>query len=208
MTRTPSRVSDAAVAEATGRDWAAWLAWLDERGAESLDHRAIVALVADADVDNGWWQQTVAVGYERARGLREVGETADAGFQVGVQRTLPVGQDALWDVLVAPEGRAAWLGAVAAFEPTPGYRYETADGIAGEVRTVKPGERLRLTWQPSDRAGATTLQLSLACPRNDDAKTTLRFHHERLADAGEREAMRDRWRSALDRLEAIVASEP
>lgn len=207
MSQPPSRVSDGAVEAATGRDWAAWFDWLDEHDAADLDHRGIVALFADAGVDNGWWQQTVAVGYERARGLRAVGETADAGFQVGVQRTLPVGQDALWDWLVAPEGVAAWLGAVAGFEPSPGHRYETADGTTGEVRTVKPGERLRLTWQPSGREAATTLQLTLACPRNDASKTTLRFHHERLAGAAEREAMRDRWRAVLDRLEDTHRSE-
>lgn len=208
MGRTPSRVSDDAVADATGRDWEAWVAWLDERDADSLDHPAVVGLVAEAGVDSGWWQQTVAVGYERAKGLREVGETADAGYQVGVQRTLPVGREPLWDRLVGPAGLRAWLGDVEAFEPTPGYRYETAAGTTGEVRTVRPAERLRLTWQPADRDEPTTLQLSLACPRNDDSKTTLRFHHERLADAEEREAMRARWRSVLDRLAADVVADP
>jgi hypothetical protein len=35
--------------------------------------------------------EKVAVGYEQERGFRELGETADTGYQVGVQRTLPVG---------------------------------------------------------------------------------------------------------------------
>lgn len=207
MTRTLNGVSDAAVADATGRDWDGWLALLDDHDAAQLDHQALVALVADAGVDRGWWQQTVAVGYELARDLREVGETADAGFQVGVQRTLPVAQDDLWERLLAPEGRAVWLGDVEAFDPTPGHRYETAGGTTGEVRTVAPGERLRLTWQPDGREASTTLQLSLACPRNDATRTTLRFHHEKLADADEREAQRERWRVALERLAGLVGGE-
>lgn len=204
MPSTIDRISADAVANATGRDWDAWLAALDDRGAADRDHRDIVALVADAGVENGWWQQTIATGYEQARGLRAVGETADAGFQVGVQRTLPVGQDRLWELLIDPAGREAWLGAVDAFDPAPGHAYETADGTTGEVRTVTPGERLRLTWRPPDRDGATTLQLTLTCPRNDASKTTLRFHHERLADADERAAMRERWQAAADRLEALT----
>lgn len=205
MARSLNGVSAEAVADVTGRDWDGWLSLLDDQDAAELDHRAIVALVADAGVDRGWWQQTIAVGYELARGLREVGETADAGYQVGVQRTLPIAQADLWAQLLAPEGRAAWLGDLDAFEPTPGHRYETADGTTGEVRTVAPGERLRLTWEPDGRESPTTLQLSLACSRNDATRTTLRFHHERLADADEREAMRERWRTTLDRLAALVA---
>lgn len=204
MTRSFARVSDEAVADATGRDWDAWLAALDAQGAAELDHKAVVALVRNAGVERGWWQQTVAVGYERARGLREVGETADAGFQVGVQRTLPVAQDRLWELLVAPEGLACWLETPEAFQLEPGVQYETTDGTTGDVRTVTAGERLRLTWQPATRDAPTTLQLTLACPRNDETRTTLRFHHEQLADGAEREAMRDHWRTVLDELETVV----
>lgn len=77
--------------------------------------------------------------------------------------------------------------------------------MTGEVRTVATGDRLRLTWHPEERDGPTTLQLRLTAPRNDETKTTLRFHHERLADAAEREAMRGHWRCVLDELESIIA---
>jgi hypothetical protein len=32
-------------------------------------------------VPSGWWRQSIAVGYEQARGKRQVGETANAGYQ-------------------------------------------------------------------------------------------------------------------------------
>jgi len=93
------------------------------------------------------------------------------------------------------------------FEAEPGATYETADCTVGEVRTVSEGERLRMTWQPAGRDEPTTLQLTLSCPRNDDSKTTLRVHHEKLADADEREAMGAHWRDVLDRIEASLADD-
>ena len=204
----PSKVAGIgtrAVEDATGLGWDGWLAELDDRGAEELDHGEIVAELEALDVESGWWRQAIANGYEVERGLREEGETLDAGFQVGVQRTIRVEPAALWELLLSPEGRALWLGESEAFDAEPGANYETADGTTGEVRTVKPGERLRMTWQPADRDAPTTLQLTLSCPRNDASKTTLGVHHEKLADGEEREAMRAVWRDALDRIEASVA---
>lgn len=197
-------ISDEAVVDATGRSWDDWLELLDDHDGTALDHQERVAVLAEAGVESGWWQQQLAVGYEQKRGLREVGETADAGYQVGVQRTMTLGQEALWDLLLSEAGRGVWLGESVTFTAEPGATYETTDDITGEVRTVSEGERLRLTWQPPDREGPTTLQLTLTCPRSNETRTTLRFHHEKLADGDEREAMRERWRNVLDRLETVL----
>ena len=202
MGRGPQNIADAAVEDATGHGWDHWFDRLDDDDGTALEHPAIVAALEAAGVASPWWQQRIAVAYEHERGLRTVGETADAGFQVGVQRTLPVDQATLWDRLRSAEGRRLWLGEGGSFDLEPGAAYETADGTVGEVRTVAPGERLRLTWQPADREAPTTLQLTLSCPRNGDTRTTLRIHHEKLADAEEREAMREHWRAVLDELEA------
>ena len=66
-------MSDEAVDRGTGRDWNAWLRFLDDLGARELDHKGIVALLAGpGSLSNGWWQQSVAIGYEQARGLRVI----------------------------------------------------------------------------------------------------------------------------------------
>lgn len=203
----PSKVAGIgsdAVEDATGHDWDHWLAELDGRDGEESTHRELVAALADLGVESGWWRQAIANGYEVERGLRETGETLDAGFQIGVQRTVQVEQPALWEWMLSPEGRSVWLGEVEAFEAEPGSPFETVDGTTGEVRTVKSGERLRMTWQPAGREEPTTLQLTLSCPRNDASKTTLRVHQEKLADGAEREAMREHWRGVLDGIEASV----
>ena len=62
-------MSDEAVTRATGRDWNAWLRFLDDLGAQELDHKGIVALIAGpGGLANGWWQQSIAIGYEQAGG--------------------------------------------------------------------------------------------------------------------------------------------
>lgn len=129
-------VSKAAVEDATGYGWDDWLAELDDRDAREMTHEGIVAQLEDLGVDSSWYRQTIANGYELERGLWEKGETTDAGFQVGVQRTLRIGREALWELLLSAEGRAIRLGAVDGFDAEPGTAYETDDGTVGEVRTV------------------------------------------------------------------------
>jgi uncharacterized protein YndB with AHSA1/START domain len=54
-----------------------------------MSHKEIVGWLATrGGVTSGWWQQMVASTYEQVRGRRAVGETRDAGFEVGVSRTL------------------------------------------------------------------------------------------------------------------------
>lgn len=192
--------SPEAVAAATGRPWKAWFAALDAAGAATMDHRAIVAWLRDeAGLQHLWWQQNVAVEYAKARGRRAVvGQAPNGTFQVGTRRTIAATADRAWAWLVERPGRDRWLGRTDAFRPEKGVRFATEEGVAGEVRAVRPGERLRLAWEPTDGSRRSTLQATVA-PKGD--RCTVGFHHEGLPDAAARRRMRDRWRSALDALE-------
>ena len=195
-------VSSQAVFRATGKSWEEWLQVLDRAEAREMNHRQIVALLAeDPGLSSGWWQQTIAVGYEQARGLRTAGQTAGAGFQIGVQKTLPVALELAWDRLVDGPGRDLWLGPVEGLEMVKGGKYRTAEGFSGEVRSVSAGERVRLTWQNRDLAGPSTLQVTLV-PSGD--KTSVRFHQERLSNQEERELMRRHWRRVLEKLQELL----
>lgn len=198
------RVGDEAVRAATGRSWEQWFETLDAAGALRWSHKRMVAFLVARGLETPWWQQMVSSTYERVRGIKQVGETADAGFQVGVQRSLPIGVEELWELLLSTEGLGLWLG-VQQLPCQRGQTYQGADGTVGEVRTFKAPQRLRLTWQPPHLERPTTLQLTLACPRNTRTRTTLRFHHERLADREQRERMRTHWRAVLDTLAGVVA---
>ena len=198
----PGGMSDEAVARATGRDWNEWLRFLDDLGAHELNHKEIVALIAGpGQLSNGWWQQSIAVGYEQARGLRVVGQTSAGGFQIGVQRTLSVPVDMAWDLLTEGPGRAIWLGTVDNLEFQKGERYRTSEGVWGEIRSVAAAQRVRLTWHSPMLASPSTLQVYIA-PSGE--KSSVRFHQERLSSLDERESMRQHWREVLERLSELV----
>jgi uncharacterized protein YndB with AHSA1/START domain len=198
-------VSDAAVRKATGRGWDDWFALLDAAGARDWSHKEIVAwLAANAEL-SGWWRQSVAVGFEKAAGKRVVGETADAGFQVGVRITVAAPLNAVWDALASPAGKALWLRSEIA-ELVPGAAYEAPGGTEGEIRVVKPLDRIRFTHCHPGAAPASTVQIALV--RSAEAKTAITFHHEKLRDPDERELMRRHWKAVAERIKEMVEGAP
>ena len=82
-------VADERISEATGRGWQAWFETLDEWGATKRTHTEIARWLRDEHDVEGWYAQSITVGYERARGLRAPGEHAD-GFAVGASKTIVV----------------------------------------------------------------------------------------------------------------------
>ena len=67
---------------------------------------------------------------------------------------------------------------------------------------VKPGDRLRMTWQPEGWEAPATLQLTLS--ESGSGKTAITAHLEKLPDAAARDEMRARWRETLDRIAAQI----
>lgn len=100
-----------------------------------------------------------------------VGKTKDAGWEIGVSRTVPLGLAEAWARVEDP---VAWLG-------------EAAD----DVRSHRPLDRIRVGWD------GTIVQVAL---REAPTGTRVTFHQERLADADERERQRTHWSAVMDRL--------
>jgi uncharacterized protein YndB with AHSA1/START domain len=195
------RISDQAVSEATGWGWDEWFAFLDERGAKGLEHKDVVRLLRDeGKVSKAWWGQTITVEYERARGLREMGEAADAGFEIGIRRTYDTAPRHAWNVLTKPGGIRMWLGVEDPLKLEKGTPYRATDGATGEIRTVTPGSRIRLTWRPVGGDKVSTIQLSVL---PSGSKTVIAFHHENLSSFKEREKMRRHWNVVLGKLSEV-----
>src|SRR5262245_2781196 len=64
-------MKDDVISAKTGRTWQQWVRTLDTDGAAAMPHRAIAALVHEKYDVGDWWAQSVTVGYERIKGLRE-----------------------------------------------------------------------------------------------------------------------------------------
>lgn len=135
-------------------------------------------------------------------GSTPVGLTRDAGFEIGVSRTVDFPRQQVWDYLTSPDGIARWLGGGLELPAARGTGYRTPDGTTGEVRSYHSTGRIRLTWQPADWDHSSTMQVTATA--NGD-KTVLRFHQEKLADSGERERQREHWQAVMEAVLADLA---
>jgi uncharacterized protein YndB with AHSA1/START domain len=133
----------------------------------------------------------------------EVGRTRDAGWQVGVSKTIDQPVADVWTFITSPAGIAIWLGEGVTVRPERGADYETAAGVRGETRSFHELDRIRLTWQPPDWAHDTTLQLVVTSAGEGRARLTV--HQERLAGAAEREQQRRHWQGVVNAIAAALS---
>ncbi|MGN7453921.1 SRPBCC family protein [Paenibacillus pasadenensis] len=130
---------------------------------------------------------------------RPVGLTADAGWQIGVRRTLGASAERIWRHLTGTEaGLALWLGDARPRELEPGSELVSSEGIESRFVVVKPGRQLRLRWRLPEWDEPSTLQIRLL--PSGEGRTAVSFHQERLAGPAERELMKRRWEQALGAL--------
>ena len=132
-----------------------------------------------------------------------VGKTKDAGWQIGLSRTIATDLESAWRYLISDRGLAVWLGDGVETPLAKGQVFETDDGTTGDIRSLRERDRIRLTWQPVDRPDPATVQIALT-PTSTGC--TFRFHTERLYDEAEREFMRSHWRNIADAVEAALTS--
>jgi uncharacterized protein YndB with AHSA1/START domain len=133
---------------------------------------------------------------------REVGRTRDAGWQIGVSKTIDRPVEEVWAFITSPEGMAIWLGEGVTVLSERGAGYQTTAGVHGETRSFRELDRVRLTWQPSNWTHDTTLQLAVRSA--GPGRATLGVHQERLADAAEREQQRRHWQGVITALVAAL----
>ena len=132
-------VSDAAVQRATGKSWDEWFALLDAWDGTTHNHTEIARHVYETYGVDGWWAQSVTVGYERARGMRALHERPD-GFSASASKTFPVPVERLFAAFVEQDERARWLKAIE-------LRLRTSQPHKSARFDVLPGEtRLAITF--------------------------------------------------------------
>ena len=132
--------------------------------------------------------------------MSPVGRTRDAGWQIGVSKTVDHPVAVVWDFITSPEGVAIWLGEGVTI--ARGTEYETKAGVQGEVRSFRELDRLRLTWRPPGWTHDTTLQLTVTSA--GEGRARLGVHQERLADATEREQQRTHWKAVVTEIVAAL----
>jgi len=103
-------MSDASIKAKTGCNWERWVKALDRWGADKKSHRDIATMVSKTWKLDGWWAQTVTVGYERIKGLRARGQRRDGSYEATKSRTFDVPVENLFDAWANKSVRDRWLG--------------------------------------------------------------------------------------------------
>ena len=169
-------VSEDAILAGTGRRWADWFSLLDAWGGKQRRHPEIARWLREQHGVDGWWAQSVTVGYERARGLRAKGQMA-TGFTITVNRTVNVPGD---------RARLAFTDAV--------ERRRWLPGVTIRQRPTKAATSARFDWPdpPSIVVAYFTAK--------DDGRVMVSVGHERLPDAAAADRMKTYWRERLVKL--------
>jgi uncharacterized protein YndB with AHSA1/START domain len=178
----PLATSDEAIRRRTGRGWEEWFDLLDAWGAAERPHKEVARWVAEQQGVEplAWGAQAVAVSYERARGLRAVGERSD-GFTITASKTVAVPVGRLYEAFVDASLRERWL----------------PEGELRERTATKP-RSARFDW------GDGESRVNVFFDPKGKAKSVATLQHERLPDAEEAERMKALWRERVGRLKEVL----
>ena len=173
-------MSDDALRAKTGCDWAHWVYSLDMHKAYEMPHREIATLVSEKFCVPSWWTQTVTVGYERIKGLRERGQRRGGAYEASKSRTFNVSVDELFDAWAKKRTRNRWL-----------------TDVELEVRTSTKPKSMRL-------ALADGSVVTLWFTAKGDAKSSVSVQHLNLADRAAADRSKQQWGERLKALAEVL----
>jgi hypothetical protein len=173
--------SDIALKAKTGCTWDRWVHALDHHGAEQMSHRDIATLVSTKYKIDGWWSQTVTVGYERIKGLRARGQRRDGTFEASKSRTFNVSVTRLFDAWADESVRQRWL-----------------NGANVRVRTATAPKSMRLDWIDGGiiAVGFTT---------KGKSKSSVALEMTKLPNRETAERLKQFWSARLDALGEVLS---
>ena len=173
-------VSNATIKTKTGCDWKKWTDALDYVQAHEWTHTEIARYVREKFKIDGWWSQSVTVGYERIKGLRVIGQRRTGEFEASKSKTFHVPMTKLYSAFTDKRKRARWLGPV--------------DVKVGA--TIKH-RSFRLTWTDGKPVAAW---FEIKGPR----KSAVGVTHHKLPDRATADRVKAEWAGRLEKLEEML----
>jgi hypothetical protein len=174
-------MSDAVLKAKTGCSWDRWVAALDYVKADSWSHREIAQYVHEKFKVPDWWTQTVTVGYERIKGLREIGQRRNGSYEATRSKTIPVPLTKLYRAFSDARVRRKWL---------PDTKLK--------VRSATPEKYVRISWEDG-----TSVEVVLTA--KGDAKASAAVSHVKLASKEDIALRKAYWGERLDALATLLA---
>jgi hypothetical protein len=175
--------SDATIKRKTGCSWERWVKALDHHGAREMAHREIARLVNTKYKIDGWWSQTVTVGYERIKGLRAKGQRRDGTYEAGKSRTFNVPVTTLFEAWAEASVRRRWL-----------------NGASVKVRTATAPKTMRLGWTDG------SIVVVGFIPKGK-SKSSVALAHTKLPDRETVDRLKRYWSERLDALGQVLGKE-
>ena len=161
-------VADDAVRAATGYGWNEWCDLIEASPVAEADHSAIAAHLTDHHDLNGWWAQSVTVGFERITGRRLPYQAPDGTFTANRSATVRADPAALRAMLLDADDHA-----------------DLFPGQTTEVRSRPTSKNVRIGLDPG------VAEISLA-PRAD-GRVKITIQHHRLSSFDEVEPWKAWW---------------
>ena len=168
--------SDESVRAATGNGWDDWCDIIDAWPGNADGHTAIAAYLTDDHGVDGWWAQSVTVGYERITGRRLPYQRPDGTFTAGKSRTLRVDAGVLRSLLLDDRDRA-----------------ELFPGVPTDLRSRPDSKVVRLAVLPG-----TVL---IALDPTVDGRTKVSIAHEKLPSSASADEWRFYWGEWLEAID-------
>jgi hypothetical protein len=172
-------MSDERVKENTGCTWEKWVYALDRKKAYELPHRELAKLIKEKYKTPDWWTQMVAVGYERIKGKRALGQRIDGRYHATKSRTFNVPVEELFDAWANARQRAKWL----------------ADKNV-KVRTSTAPKSIRLEQDGSI--------IAVWFEKKGAAKSVVSIDEDKLPSREAADAVKQYWGEKLDDLKAVL----
>lgn len=172
-------MSDEAVRAKTGCTWERWVRALDNAGAAEMIHREIAKLVRERWKISNWWSQTVTVGYERIKGLREIGQRRGGAFEANKSKTVTVPVGRLYRAFSRKPTRMRWLPADL------------------KIRTSTRDKSMRITW-----TDGTSVEAYFTPKGN--AKSQVTIQHRKLPNKTAAAKSKEYWGERLAALAELL----
>ena len=195
-------IKNSTVLQATGKSAEEWFSLIEKNKKGNLPHKEIAEFLHRECGLTSWWSQEVTVLFEKHTGRRVTGQTADAGFQVGVSKTLPVSAEKIWDFLTSPAGFGIVTGEIIDPKKIREAERTGKTGIQYKITTLKPCSHLRMRWRLPDWKDYSILQVRVS--EKGNGKTVLIFHQEKLADSVMQKEMKRYWKEQFTKLSALL----
>jgi hypothetical protein len=173
-------MSDAAVRKRTGKTWKQWVHALDAIDATQMKHRDIARSVHENFETTDWWAQTVTVGYERIRGLRDLGQRRGGKYDANKSKTFPVPVAQLYRAFGDARKRQRLL-----------------PGVDLKIRTSRREKSMRITWPDETKVDVYFVSKGAK-------KSTVSVQHRELSRKSDVAKAKDYWSERFAALSEIV----